>query len=112
MEMKKDSVIDPKIRNQIKDNVLLNTQDAAIMLGVSEIAMKKWRQNKTVNIPFIKLGSLVRYRLFDIKRFIRMRFKKQMQKQVLENKSVQENQNVQANDESIQNQLAQENQIQ
>jgi len=79
MEIKKDSIIDPKIRTSIKNNVLLTTQDAETMLNVSEIAMKKWRKTKKVDLPFIKIGNLIRYRLFDVKKFIREEFKSQNQ---------------------------------
>lgn len=45
---------------------ILNTQQAAHLLGIKEKTLEVWRCTKRYNIPFIKVGRLVRYRKLDL----------------------------------------------
>jgi excisionase family DNA binding protein len=52
---------------------LLNTTQAAEYLGTTTGTLEVWRSAKRYNIPYIKVGRLVRYRLSDLDDFIRSR---------------------------------------
>lgn len=49
---------------------MLPTNEAAKMLGVSNHFMFKDRRRPQPLIPFVKIGSAVRYRLSDLQAFI------------------------------------------
>lgn len=49
---------------------LLNEKAAAAFLGCSYKTLQKWRSTRTPQLPFVKLGGLVRYRMLDLERFI------------------------------------------
>ena len=49
---------------------LLTTNEAAAYLGTTPGTLAVWRCTKTVNVPFIKVGRLVRYRKSDLDRFL------------------------------------------
>ena len=50
---------------------LLNTQQASKVLGVKSKSLANSRYTGTgVQIPFIKLGNLVRYKLSDLQNYI------------------------------------------
>ena len=50
-------------------NQLLNEIEVSKLLSVSRKTLQAWRWQKT-NLPFVKLGSAVRYRLSDIEAYI------------------------------------------
>jgi excisionase family DNA binding protein len=55
----------------MQDNrILLNNSEAAAYLGVTEGTMMVWRSTGRYQIPFIKVGRLVRYRLNDLNTFL------------------------------------------
>jgi len=49
---------------------LMNPQEAAILLRVTVGTLSGWRITNKVQIPYIKVGKSVRYRLVDLDRFI------------------------------------------
>lgn len=49
---------------------LLDEHAVAIRLGVSCATLQAWRCTRRVNLPFVKVGRLVRYRQEDIDAFI------------------------------------------
>jgi excisionase family DNA binding protein len=49
---------------------LLNRKQAAKLLGVSEGTLAVWACEKRYDLPFIKIGRLVKYRLSDLENFI------------------------------------------
>ena len=52
--------------NLIVSNSLLDGQQAAEYLGVTTGTLSVWRCTGRYAIPFIKIGSSVRYRLADL----------------------------------------------
>jgi predicted DNA-binding transcriptional regulator AlpA len=54
-------------------NKLLSPRDVSEILGVSEETLSVWRCNKTYDIPYIKVGRLVKYKQSDIDSFIESR---------------------------------------
>ncbi len=49
---------------------LLSTDEAAAFLGVKPATLKKWRVTGEHKLPYVKIGSLVRYRQSDLEKFI------------------------------------------
>lgn len=49
---------------------LTDTAGAAEYLQVVPQTVANWRSNKRVEIPYIKIGSAVRYRLSDLRSFV------------------------------------------
>ena len=49
---------------------LLNKQEAAIILGVSEKTLDNWASSKTVDLGYVKVGRLRKYRESDLQEFI------------------------------------------
>lgn len=49
---------------------LLNSEQAATLLGIKPQTLDVWRCTKRVSIPFVKVGRAVRYRREDVLRFI------------------------------------------
>jgi excisionase family DNA binding protein len=52
---------------------LLTRQQAAEFLGVQVQTLAAWKTNQRYHLPVVKVGSLVRYRLSDLERFIEQR---------------------------------------
>ena len=50
---------------------LLNTKEAAVFLGTTESTLRHWRCVKRYNLPVVKIGRLVKYRLSDLEQFIK-----------------------------------------
>ena len=46
------------------------TKQAAQFLNVKENTLEIWRSTKRYNLPFIKIGSLVRYKKSDLIRWV------------------------------------------
>jgi len=49
---------------------LLNTKETAKLLRVKEGTLRMWRSVKRYNLPYIKIGGKVFYRMEDIQAFI------------------------------------------
>jgi excisionase family DNA binding protein len=49
---------------------LLNTPEAAAVLGCTPDTLVTWRCTKAVKIPFVRIGRLVRYRRTDLDAFL------------------------------------------
>lgn len=49
---------------------LLSPKAVAELLGVSPQTLAVWRCNQRYDLPFVKIGRMVRYRPEDIERFI------------------------------------------
>ncbi len=47
----------------------LTTKEAAAFLGISEWTLHTWRSTRRVEIPYLKIGRVVRYRLEDLETF-------------------------------------------
>jgi excisionase family DNA binding protein len=54
---------------------LLSPVSAAKLLGVSPHTLAVWRSDKRYRLPYIKIGSRVRYRRTDIDQFIKSRIR-------------------------------------
>ncbi len=52
---------------------LLNSQEAALYLGVAHNSLAVWRTTKRYPIPYVKVGRLVKYRLSDLNAFLESR---------------------------------------
>lgn len=52
---------------------LLNRKEAAEYLGVSFHTLAFWKCKKRFEIPTVKMGKLVKYRLSDLRRFVESR---------------------------------------
>lgn len=48
---------------------LLNEKEVSSMLGISTRTLQRWRRYRII-LPFIRIGSLVRYNLTDIVNFL------------------------------------------
>jgi Helix-turn-helix domain len=53
-----------------EEGKLLSAAEAAEILGTTVGTLACWRSTKSVNIPYVKVGALVRYRLNDIRDWI------------------------------------------
>jgi len=56
-------------RLQFNDK-LLNRREAAELLGTTEGTLAVWTCNKRYNLPVVKVGRLVKYKLSDLITFI------------------------------------------
>ena len=54
---------------------LINPSDAADILGVVKGTLAVWRSTGRYNLPYVKIGSRVMYRLTDIQAFIEERLR-------------------------------------
>lgn len=52
---------------------LLDTRQAAEFLGISPTTLITWRSTQRYDLPFIKIGGLVRYAESDLLAFIESR---------------------------------------
>jgi excisionase family DNA binding protein len=51
-------------------NQLLTRKQAASLLGCKENTLAVWATNKRYNLPFYKIGRLVKYKIGDLENFI------------------------------------------
>lgn len=56
--------------SQDQPDNLLTPNDAAKRLGVTKHALNNWRKNNSVNLPYVRIGRLVKYRASDLQAFI------------------------------------------
>ncbi|QBQ53393.1 helix-turn-helix domain-containing protein [Nitrosococcus wardiae] len=52
---------------------LVGPEEAARILGVKPGTLQVWRSTGRVNLPYVKIGGKVKYRLSDLERFIENR---------------------------------------
>ena len=53
----------------LKDK-LLTRKEASQFLGIQENTLAVWATNKRYNLPFYKVGRLVKYKITDLEKFI------------------------------------------
>ncbi len=56
--------------DHLSDNTLLTNLQAAEFLGVSFHSLQIWRTTGRYDLPYIKVGRLVRYKLGDLRKFL------------------------------------------
>lgn len=56
--------------NEIFKECLLTRQQAAEFLGVKEHTLAVWACSKRYNLPYVKIGRLVKYRYSDLLAFV------------------------------------------
>lgn len=54
---------------------LLTTQEASQYLGVTRDTLAVWRTTRRYELPYIKVGRLVKYRLSDLDKWLNQRTK-------------------------------------
>lgn len=54
-------------------NVYLNNKQAAEFLGVTEGTLAVWRTTRRYAIPYVKVGSLIRYKKADLEQWLEQR---------------------------------------
>ena len=64
--MKQNPIISPLGQQLLGKAGLMNNTEAAEYLGVAPQTLTIWRCVKRYNIPFVKVGSRVRYRKEDL----------------------------------------------
>ncbi len=52
---------------------LLNRKEAAEFLGLKTMTLASWKATKRYDLPVIKIGKLVRYRITDLVAFLERR---------------------------------------
>lgn len=52
---------------------LIKPEEAAVFLGVDIDTLAVWRSTKRYNIPFYKIGNLVRYKMSDLEKWVEER---------------------------------------
>lgn len=58
------------MQTNANDTELLTTDQAAQLLAVKPSTLTTWRCTKAVEIPYVKIGHLARYKKADLLRFI------------------------------------------
>lgn len=54
---------------------LLTPKDVSEILRVSVATLANWRSTKRYDLPYIKLGKVIRYRIEDVQDFIDLHMK-------------------------------------
>ena len=57
------------------DSPLLSNNEAARLLGIKPETLAVWRSEQRYEIPYIKVGRCVRYRLSDLEDWLNTRVK-------------------------------------
>ena len=68
--MTKTHILAGIILDDLADGELLDDQQAAAVLKTKPATLSVWRSTGRYNLPYIKIGRLVRYRAGDLKAFI------------------------------------------
>ena len=55
--------------NALDPEALVSETDAAEFLGCTKFCLRQWR-TKRINVPFCRVGKLVRYRVSDLNAFL------------------------------------------
>ena len=58
------------MKNNTITPTLLSTEDAAIYLGISARTLETWRCKQRYDIPYVRIGSVVRYKISDLDDYI------------------------------------------
>jgi len=53
-------------------NNLLTTKEAADFLGIPVRTLENWRCNQRYDLPYIKIGRLIRYRMTDLENWVQV----------------------------------------
>ena len=53
-------------------NNLLTTKEAADFLGIPARTLENWRCNQRYDLPYIKIGRLIRYRIADLENWVQV----------------------------------------
>jgi excisionase family DNA binding protein len=61
------------VHPHIKTDALLSNEEAAKYISVAPGTLDVWRCTKRFNIPFIKIGRLIRYRKSELDAFLESR---------------------------------------
>ena len=56
--------------DQLPASYCLNEKEVASIIGVQHKTLTTWRHTKRVEIPFVKIGRSVKYRVADIRAFL------------------------------------------
>lgn len=56
--------------DQLPASYCLNEKEVASIIGVQHKTLTTWRHTKRVEIPFVKIGRSVKYRVADIRAFV------------------------------------------
>ena len=54
------------MENNSKTKCVLTTKEAADFLQIPARTLENWRCNQRYNLPYIKIGRLIRYRMIDL----------------------------------------------
>jgi predicted DNA-binding transcriptional regulator AlpA len=57
----------------LPDTALLDDEQAAGLLSIRKTTLQVWRSTNRVQLPYVKVGRLVRYRAGDLRAFIESR---------------------------------------
>ena len=60
----------PQVEEMPERIELLTVQEAAKYLGVAKQTLDVWRCSKRYNLPFLKVGRIVRYKRADLDRWL------------------------------------------
>lgn len=60
--------------------VLLTTAEAAQLLGSTVGTLEVWRCTKRYPLPYVKIGTKVRYRMQDVAQFIESRVQNRLER--------------------------------
>ncbi|WP_432744375.1 helix-turn-helix domain-containing protein [Methylobacter sp. G7] len=52
------------------DDVLATPAEAATLIRINAATLQKWRSTGENNIPYIKIGRSVRYRVSDLRAYV------------------------------------------
>jgi hypothetical protein len=52
------------------DDVLATPEEAATLIKIQVATLQKWRSTGENNIPYVKIGRSVRYRVSDLKAYV------------------------------------------
>tara|TARA_B100001564_G_scaffold285327_1_gene248212 strand:- start:2013 stop:2219 length:207 start_codon:yes stop_codon:yes gene_type:complete len=58
---------------QLSQDKLLTRKEAAAFLGIGEHTLAVWACTKRYNLPYVKVGRLVKYRYSDLQAFLESR---------------------------------------
>ncbi len=57
----------------LQDDIIINTEQASVLLCTPKATLIKWRSTGENCIPYLKIGRNVRYRVSDLKKWIESR---------------------------------------
>ena len=54
---------------------LLTADEVSDILGITPTTLSVWRSTKRYQLPWVKVGGRIRYRLIDVQKFIESRIR-------------------------------------